>query len=63
MHRSVLLGYPRVCRTKACEGFYVVDSPGVAETLDMRDEGETLGLLPRKTGVSTWSCMLSKKKQ
>ena len=35
-------------REKIREGFYFVDNPGVAETLDMRDEGETVGLLPKQ---------------
>ena len=33
-------------------GFYVHD-PGVAETLDMSDEGETLASLPEKIGSFT----------
>ena len=29
-------------------GFYFLYNPGVAETLDMHDEGETLGFLEKK---------------
>ena len=32
-----------------CGGFYFVYSPGTAEALDVRDEGETVGFLPQKT--------------
>ena len=35
-------------------GFDFVHSPGVAETLDMRDERETFGFLTKKARVSQW---------
>ena len=33
-------------------GFRFVHNPRVAETLDVRDEGETSGMLPRNKGFT-----------
>ena len=40
---------------------YVVYNPSVAETVDMRDEGETFGLLPKNARVSPWLRAFSKQ--
>ena len=46
---------------KLCEGLYFAYDPSTAETLHMRDEGETSGFLPQNARVSTWLRMLGKQ--
>ena len=52
------LNESKLCCVRVSVVFY---NPGIAETLNMRHERETLGFLPQKARVSPWLRMFGKQ--